>query len=109
MAITKAVEGNKSLLKVGLHFEFGDCRSESKEEISEKQLMKVIAGIDGTFHVLSEVLITIQEKLLDYKQEKSISTACRVSHTVPCFALQVRKQLRKKRMSEMTCSDLIFN
>ena len=26
MAITKAVEGNKSLLKVGLHFEFGDCR-----------------------------------------------------------------------------------
>lgn len=27
MAITKAVEGNKSLLKVGLHFDFGDCRS----------------------------------------------------------------------------------
>merc|ERR1712029_486567 len=27
MAITKAVEGNKSLLKVGLHFEFGDCRN----------------------------------------------------------------------------------
>ena len=26
MAITKAVENNKSLLKVGLHFEFNDCR-----------------------------------------------------------------------------------
>ena len=26
MAITKAVEANKSVLKVGLHFEFGDCR-----------------------------------------------------------------------------------
>ncbi len=26
MAITKAVEGNKTILKVGLHFEFGDCR-----------------------------------------------------------------------------------
>ena len=26
MAITKAVENNKTLLKVGLHFEFGDCR-----------------------------------------------------------------------------------
>jgi hypothetical protein len=27
MAITKAVEANKSVLKVGLHFEFGDCRN----------------------------------------------------------------------------------
>lgn len=27
MAITKAVENNKTLLKVGLHFEFGDCRN----------------------------------------------------------------------------------
>jgi len=27
MAITKAVENNKSLLKVGLHFEFNDCRN----------------------------------------------------------------------------------
>ena len=26
MAITKAVENNKSLLRVGLHFEFNDCR-----------------------------------------------------------------------------------
>ena len=26
MAITKAIENNKSILKVGLHFEFGDCR-----------------------------------------------------------------------------------
>ena len=26
MAITKAVEGNKTLSRVGLHFEFGDCR-----------------------------------------------------------------------------------
>ncbi len=26
MAITKAVENNKAILKVGLHFEFGDCR-----------------------------------------------------------------------------------
>eukprot|EP00094_Tigriopus_californicus_P010679 TCALIF_10298-PA protein Name:"Similar to TMOD1 Tropomodulin-1 (Homo sapiens)" AED:0.15 eAED:0.15 QI:0/0/0/0.66/0.5/0.66/3/0/357 len=26
MAITRAVEQNKTLLKVGLHFEFGDCR-----------------------------------------------------------------------------------
>ena len=26
MAITKAIEGNKAILKVGLHFEFGDCR-----------------------------------------------------------------------------------
>ena len=26
MAITKAVEGNKSLQRVGLHFDFGDCR-----------------------------------------------------------------------------------
>ena len=26
MAITKAIENNKSLLKVGLHFQFGDCR-----------------------------------------------------------------------------------
>ena len=26
MAITKAVEGNKTLQRVGLHFEFGDCR-----------------------------------------------------------------------------------
>ena len=26
MAITKAIEENKTLLKVGLHFEFGDCR-----------------------------------------------------------------------------------
>ncbi len=30
MAITKAVENNKTILKVGLHFEFGDCRWESK-------------------------------------------------------------------------------
>jgi len=27
MAITKAVEGNKSLQRVGLHFDFGDCRN----------------------------------------------------------------------------------
>jgi len=27
MAITKAIENNKSLLKVGLHFDFGDCRN----------------------------------------------------------------------------------
>lgn len=27
MAITKAVEGNRAMLKVGLHFEFGDCRN----------------------------------------------------------------------------------
>jgi len=27
MAITKAVENNKSLLRVGLHFEFNDCRN----------------------------------------------------------------------------------
>jgi hypothetical protein len=27
MAITKAVENNKSLLRVGLHFEFSDCRN----------------------------------------------------------------------------------
>jgi len=27
MAITRAVEANKSILKVGLHFEFGDCRN----------------------------------------------------------------------------------
>jgi len=27
MAITKAVEGNKTLQRVGLHFEFGDCRN----------------------------------------------------------------------------------
>lgn len=27
MAITRAVEQNKTLLKVGLHFEFGDCRN----------------------------------------------------------------------------------
>lgn len=27
MAITKAIENNKSILKVGLHFEFGDCRN----------------------------------------------------------------------------------
>lgn len=27
MAITKAVEGNKTLSRVGLHFEFGDCRN----------------------------------------------------------------------------------
>ena len=26
MAITSAVENNKSLLRVGLHFEFSDCR-----------------------------------------------------------------------------------
>ena len=26
MAITSAVEKNKSLLRVGLHFEYGDCR-----------------------------------------------------------------------------------
>ena len=26
MAITKAIEQNKAILKVGLHFEFGDCR-----------------------------------------------------------------------------------
>ncbi len=26
MAITKAIENNKSILKAGLHFEFGDCR-----------------------------------------------------------------------------------
>lgn len=26
MAITQAVEKNKAILKVGLHFEFGDCR-----------------------------------------------------------------------------------
>lgn len=26
MAITKAIENNKTLLKVGLHFQFGDCR-----------------------------------------------------------------------------------
>ena len=26
MAITKAIENNKTLLKVGLHFDFGDCR-----------------------------------------------------------------------------------
>ncbi len=26
MAITQAIEKNKSILKVGLHFEFGDCR-----------------------------------------------------------------------------------
>ena len=26
MAITTAVEKNKSLLRVGLHFEYGDCR-----------------------------------------------------------------------------------
>ncbi len=26
MAITKAVEKNQAILKVGLHFEFGDCR-----------------------------------------------------------------------------------
>ncbi len=26
MAITRAVEANKTILKVGLHFEFGDCR-----------------------------------------------------------------------------------
>jgi len=27
MAITQAIEKNKSILKVGLHFEFGDCRN----------------------------------------------------------------------------------
>merc|ERR1712029_1000093 len=27
MAITKAIENNKTLLKVGLHFDFGDCRN----------------------------------------------------------------------------------
>lgn len=27
MAITKAVENNKTLLKIGLHFDFGDCRN----------------------------------------------------------------------------------
>jgi len=27
VAITKAIEANKSLLKVGLHFQFGDCRN----------------------------------------------------------------------------------
>ena len=26
VAITNAVEKNKTLLRVGLHFEFGDCR-----------------------------------------------------------------------------------
>ena len=26
MGITKAIENNKTLLKVGLHFDFGDCR-----------------------------------------------------------------------------------
>jgi len=26
MAITSAIEMNKTILKVGLHFEFGDCR-----------------------------------------------------------------------------------
>lgn len=26
MAITAAIEKNKSLLRVGLHFEYGDCR-----------------------------------------------------------------------------------
>ena len=30
VAITNAVEKNKTLLRVGLHFEFGDCRSVSK-------------------------------------------------------------------------------
>jgi hypothetical protein len=26
-AITKAIENNKTILKVGLHFQFGDCRN----------------------------------------------------------------------------------
>ena len=26
MAITRSIENNKTLLKVGLHFEYGDCR-----------------------------------------------------------------------------------
>ena len=32
MAITKAVEGNKSLQRVGLHFDFGDCRYHSNRD-----------------------------------------------------------------------------
>jgi hypothetical protein len=27
MAITKAIENNKVVLKVGAHFQFGDCRN----------------------------------------------------------------------------------
>ena len=34
MAITKAVEGNKTLQRVGLHFEFGDCRWEINSNFS---------------------------------------------------------------------------
>ena len=29
MSITSAIENNKSLLRVGLHFEYGDCRFEN--------------------------------------------------------------------------------
>ena len=37
MAITHALEKNKSMLKIGLHFEFGDCRCVTKERDRERQ------------------------------------------------------------------------
>jgi hypothetical protein len=36
MAITQAIEKNKSILKVGLHFEFGDCLKKMVKKWSKK-------------------------------------------------------------------------
>ena len=62
MAITKAVESNKSILKCGLHFQFGDCRNRIAVQLQknlDRQRLKRIAhklstdssrgGSDGSY------------------------------------------------------------
>ena len=39
VAITNAVEKNKTLLRVGLHFEFGDCRRVQCNAMHNTKLM----------------------------------------------------------------------
>ena len=46
MAITKAIESNKSILKCGLHFQFGDCRNRVAVQLQknlDRQRLKRIA------------------------------------------------------------------
>lgn len=61
MAITKAVENNKSLLRVGLHFEFGDCRNrvavQLQKNLDRVRLRRVAHKLSNTqnpgYHISS--------------------------------------------------------
>ena len=50
MAITKAIENNKVLLKVGAHFQFGDCRNRVAVQLQKNlDRLRCLYGISELF------------------------------------------------------------